>query len=141
MCKGPIAIIECIQEIPCNPCEQACPLKAITVGTPITALPVLAENKCVGCGVCIAQCPGLAIFVVDCSQSGDNATIQIPYEYHPLPEIGEEVEGLDRKGAPVAKAVVEKIVTKAKTPVISLTVLKKYANTVRGIRLTRRSDQ
>ena len=23
--KGPVAICECVQEIPCNPCEAACP--------------------------------------------------------------------------------------------------------------------
>ena len=22
--KGPVAVIECVQEIPCNPCEAAC---------------------------------------------------------------------------------------------------------------------
>ena len=25
--EGPVAIIECVQEIPCNPCEAACHLK------------------------------------------------------------------------------------------------------------------
>ena len=28
--KGPVAIAECVQEIPCNPCEAACPMHAIT---------------------------------------------------------------------------------------------------------------
>ena len=34
--QGPVAIAECVQEIPCNPCEGACPFHAITVGEPIT---------------------------------------------------------------------------------------------------------
>ena len=25
--KGPVAVIECVQEIPCNPCEAACSLE------------------------------------------------------------------------------------------------------------------
>ena len=37
--KGPIAVIECVQEIPCNPCEVACKLGAIKIGEPITNLP------------------------------------------------------------------------------------------------------
>ena len=30
--KRPVACIECV-EIPCNPCEEACPYGAISVGT------------------------------------------------------------------------------------------------------------
>ena len=40
-----VAIIECIEEIPCNPCETACPAGAIRVGTPITNLPALIPEK------------------------------------------------------------------------------------------------
>ena len=63
--KGPVAVIECVQEIPCNPCEGACKFNAITIGEPITNLPKINETNCTGCGVCVAQCPGLAIFIVD----------------------------------------------------------------------------
>ena len=30
--KGRVACVECVQEIPCNPCEGICPFHAITVG-------------------------------------------------------------------------------------------------------------
>lgn len=59
--KGPVAVIECVEEIPCNLCEAACPYGAIEVGEPIINLPTLLEDKCTGCGVCIASCPGLDI--------------------------------------------------------------------------------
>lgn len=58
MKKGPVAVIECVQEIPCNPCENACPFGAIKIGDPITNLPVLDGEKCTGCGTCVAMCPG-----------------------------------------------------------------------------------
>ena len=60
--KGPVAVIECAELIPCNPCEAACPSGAIKIGDSINNLPVLDEDKCTGCGICISSCPGLAIY-------------------------------------------------------------------------------
>ena len=39
--RGPVAVIECTEEIPCNPCETVCKRGAIVVGEPITNLPHL----------------------------------------------------------------------------------------------------
>ena len=39
--KGPVVVIECAENIPCNPCETSCPKGAISVGEPITNLPVV----------------------------------------------------------------------------------------------------
>ena len=58
-------VIECTQNIPCNPCQDACPVGCIKVGSNITSLPVLdGEKKCIGCGMCVASCPGQAIFLI-----------------------------------------------------------------------------
>ena len=54
--KGPVAVTECVQEIPCNPCEGACPFHAITVGEPITNCPHVDEDKCTGCCTCVSAC-------------------------------------------------------------------------------------
>ena len=35
MAQGPVAVAECVQEIPCNPCETACRFHAIKVGDPM----------------------------------------------------------------------------------------------------------
>ena len=143
MAKGPVAVIECVQDIPCNPCEEACPVRAITVGLPITSLPVLDAAKCIGCGVCIARCPGLAIFVVDGSRPGDEGTIQLPYEAWPLPEPGESVHALDRAGRRVGTGTVEKVLSaKAQdhTAVVTVRVSKQLLNTVRAISVEGRAE-
>lgn len=129
------AILECFQEIPCNPCETACPQGAITVGMPLTNLPVLQLEKCSGCGRCIAKCPGLAIFVVD-TTAADCDKVWIPYEYLPLPEKGQAVTALDRRGQPVCSAEVMDVATPAearKTAVIKLQVPRGMGGIVRGM--------
>ncbi len=135
LAQGPVAVIECVQQIPCNPCEKACPFGAITVGEDITALPVIDRAKCKGCGLCISRCPGLAIFVVDAS--GDEATIMLPYEYLPLPAAGNTVDALDRSGKPVGAARILKVNTAASlegTAVVTVAVPRELANTVRNFR-------
>jgi len=107
--RGPIAVIECIEEIPCNPCEGACPFHAIRVGSPITNLPHLDVEKCVGCGRCVAACSGLCIYVKDFTYSETTCTISFPFEYLPLPEVGQEVEMVDRHGNVICKGTVRRV--------------------------------
>ena len=50
--KGIHPIMECSQNIPCNPCQDACPKHCIKIGKDITALPAVDESvECVGCGM------------------------------------------------------------------------------------------
>ncbi len=118
--KGPVAIIECVEEIPCNPCETACSVHhSITIGENITDLPVLNEATCTGCGLCIAACPGLAIHVKDYTFEDTRASILFPYEYLPLPEKGQLVQMTDRFGE-----------TKCKGEILSLNNSKRNNRTV-----------
>ena len=96
--KGPVAVIECFQKIPCNPCTTSCKFNAINMGDDINNLPQVSSEKCVGCGVCLGKCPGLAIMLVDGSKSEDFLHMTIPYEMMPVPEKGQIVKGLDREG-------------------------------------------
>lgn len=139
--KGPVAVIECVQEIPCNPCEAACKFGALTVGEPITNLPRLDENLCTGCGVCIAQCSGLAIFVVDKSYSDTEATVSFPHEYLPLPEKGQQVTAVNRAGEEVCQGRVLRVNNSPKndcTPVITIVIPKEFADEVRGMKRLKR---
>jgi len=135
--KGPVAVIECVQEIPCNPCEAACAFGAIKIGEPITNLPVLAMDKCTGCGVCISKCSGLAIFIVNKSFSDTTATVAFPYEYYPIPKVGEEVSATNRKGEVVCSGKIIKVVNPVSydhTPVVTVEIPKEYADNVRGMK-------
>ena len=134
--KGPVAVIECVQEIPCNPCEAACRFGAIRVGMPITNLPELSEEKCTGCGACIAHCSGLAIFVVDKTYSEKEAAVSFPHEYLPLPAKGDQVDAVNRAGQVMCKGTVVRIVDTVKndcTPVVTIAIPKEYADQVRGM--------
>lgn len=104
--QGPVAVIECLQCIPCNPCKEACPAGAIRIGETITDAPVLDIERCVGCGQCIAACPGLAITVADLSRKDGQAELAFPFEFLPLPAVGDLVDAVDRAGAAVCRAAV-----------------------------------
>ena len=135
--KGPVAVVECVQQIPCNPCESACPLHAIHIGEPITNTPQVDREKCIGCGMCVAACPGLAIFLVDKSYSETEATVSFPFEYDPLPEKGAEIDALSRAGEYVCKGRVIKVMNPKKndhTPVVTIAIPKEHADTVQTMR-------
>ena len=134
--KGMVAVIECEQEIPCNPCELLCPQKAIKVGTPITNLPALDEDVCVGCGACIAGCPGQAIFMVDKTYGEDRALAVIPYEYLPMPEAGDVVKVKNRDGETMGTGVINKVVNNGgtdKTAVLYIETDRSIGEEVRSI--------
>lgn len=135
--RGPIAVIECVQEIPCNPCELACAQGAIVVGKPITNLPRFDPEGCTGCGLCLAQCPGLAIFLVHLHYSDEEALVTFPYEYLPRPREGDRVDAVNRAGEVVCQGRVVKVwAARAfdQTLVVSIAIPKAFAHEVRGIR-------
>ena len=135
--KGPVAVVECYQKIPCNPCESSCRFGAIAIGDDINTIPCRDENLCTGCGVCVAKCPGLSIMIVDGSKSEKTVEFRIPFEFLPLPEAGEKVIGLDRAGQPICEAVVKRVMNPAsfdRTPVVTLEVDREYLYDFRNFR-------
>ena len=134
--KGPVAVFECFQSIPCNPCAMSCPRGAVLPFADINDLPEIDENKCNGCGLCIMKCPGLAVMAVDTTKDDKQAIMKLPYEFSPLPEKGQIITALDRTGEPVGEAEVIQIVQPAnKTTVVVISVDKSLLKTVRNIRV------
>lgn len=129
--KG-VAIAECIQEIPCNPCVDSCPVNAISMKD-INAPPVVDYDRCIACTKCVGICPGLAIFVI--KQTGDNALVTLPYEMIPVPEKLQTVDVLNRKGEKIDTGMVKKIVYQGKTAVVTIEVKKEHIMHARNIKV------
>lgn len=134
LAKGPVVIIECTEDIPCDPCVESCKFEAISKES-LTAPPYVDYDKCNGCALCIDACPGLAIFVVDC-QNEDKALVYIPYEMLPVPQKGDQVDALDRSGKRIGSAEVVKIRKgKRGTAAIGILVEKNLAMEARSIKV------
>ena len=105
-------VMECTQNIPCNPCQDACPKHCIKIGEKITSLPAVDESvDCIGCGMCVASCSGQAIFLLDETYEEGFAAVTLPYEFLPLPKEGEKGYGLGRDGKVVCEAEVVQVKT------------------------------
>lgn len=124
-------VMECTQNIPCNPCQDACPKGCISIGSNITSLPIVVDNsQCINCGMCVASCSGQAIFLVDEDCGDGTATVTIPYEFLPLPEAGTVGAGLGRDGKKVCDATVVSVKSSKaydKTNLLTMRVPKEYA--------------
>ena len=139
--QGVHPVIECTQNIPCNPCQDACRFGCIEVGSIITALPsVSAQGKCVDCGMCVASCPGQAIFLVDDDAGDGKASITLPYEFLPTPVAGMRGFALGRDGSELCEAEVVRVRTSPamdRTALVTMSVPKEFAGKARFFRAGR----
>jgi len=137
--KTGIAVLECFQEIPCNPCVSACRAGAITKET-LTSLPAIDTARCIGCRLCVAACPGQAIFFISENDAAGTAEITFPYEYRPLPTEGSTVTAVDRLGREVCPAVVKKVDALKPYNLTALVTIEVPAAYRDEVRFMRRSD-
>lgn len=56
--------------------------------------------------MCVASCSGQAIFLVEEDCGEGFAKVTLPYEFLPLPQVGEIGKGLSRSGEPICDAEV-----------------------------------
>ncbi|MHA1992328.1 MAG: (2Fe-2S)-binding protein, partial [Candidatus Hodarchaeales archaeon] len=80
--EGIYPVFYCSQEIPCNPCTSVCDQKQIeTIDDLITKLPYFkGDQDCIGCGKCVAVCPGLAVVLLDYRKDKNNPLVTFPLE-------------------------------------------------------------
>jgi Fe-S-cluster-containing hydrogenase component 2 len=130
--RAPFPLIECVENIPCNPCETSCPRGAIKIGENITDVPQIDFDKCNGCSICLLKCPGLAIFIADMREEG-KAKLSIPYEFWPLPEVGSKCKCVDRAGKYVCEGEIVAVreMKKEKTHIVTAQFPEKFINEVR----------
>lgn len=129
--KG-VAISECIQLIPCNPCVDSCPVDAISMKD-INSIPVIDYDLCISCGKCIGVCPGLALFIL--KTTNEKGYVTLPYEMYPSPKKGQDVEVLDRTGKTIGHGRVTKVKKAGKTMIVTVEIDKEKIMDVRNIRV------
>lgn len=130
-----VPFVECVENIPCNPCAHFCPTRCI-VKDSITDIPKVYWDRCNGCLKCVAVCPGLAIFLGKIEK--DYAKLFLPHEMLPIPRKGEKVLALDREGKDVGTAEVFSVTKYPdRTYVVGIILEKKFIWNVRAIRVVR----
>ncbi len=136
--KGIHPVVECTQNIPCNPCQDVCPKQCIKIGEDITALPRVEEFvECTGCGLCVAACPGQAIFLVNSGETPGSAYVTLPYEFLPIPKAGDKGYACDRSGHAVCETevvTVKSISAYDKTNLVTIKVPVELADAARAYR-------
>lgn len=124
-------VMECTQNIPCNPCQDACPKSCISIGENITSLPTVVEGtECINCGMCVASCSGQAVFLINEDCGDGTATVTIPYEFLPLPAEGSKGIALGRNGQKICDASVvsvRNVKAYDKTNLLTMKVPKEFA--------------
>jgi Fe-S-cluster-containing hydrogenase component 2 len=105
--KKKAAIVECLQQIPCNACLDACKSEAVSKAD-INDPPKVDWGKCNSCLQCIRECPGLAMFVLSIKEG--KAQISIPWEMPYVPKKDEVVDVLNRKGEKIGTGKIVRVI-------------------------------
>lgn len=139
--KDVYPVIRCAQEIPCNPCTEACVLQSIKIKEQNMMGRPQFDGDCLGCTRCVSICPGLAITLVDkkYDKTKKTARVIVPWE---MPEgaikIGQTVTTTGMEGEVIGKGKIigmKKSEWQNRRTLVSLEVPFKQANLVAGIQL------
>jgi NADPH-dependent 2,4-dienoyl-CoA reductase/sulfur reductase-like enzyme/Pyruvate/2-oxoacid:ferredoxin oxidoreductase delta subunit/bacterioferritin-associated ferredoxin len=133
-------VIRCVQEIPCDPCIHICPKNMIAMkGDPVFGLPEVTKDECTGCTLCVAECPGLAITLVDLRAEGTEGLVTVPFELLKKDvNEGDEVDAVDLDGNTVCRGRVERVAARVRydrTILVTLRVPADMAIAIAGFRV------
>lgn len=138
--QGVYPVLNCVQEIPCNPCDTICPKGSIKIEGNILNPPKYLGG-CIGCEMCVAICPGLAITLVDFRKGEPIVTLPFEFEEGVI-KVGDEVTLTDRlgnvlgKGHVISFRYVDKVRNiPVKTRLIKVKVPEYIAEKVAGIKI------
>ncbi|MFA6317728.1 MAG: FAD-dependent oxidoreductase [Elusimicrobiota bacterium] len=98
-------VIGCRETIPCNPCAEICPHGRLAMPHQGDILPRADfSGDCMACGKCVANCPGLAISLVDMTErGGGKARVTLPFELPAKLSPGDPVDLMGWKGEELGK--------------------------------------
>ena len=134
-------VIRCAQEIPCNPCTEACVLQSIKIKDDTMMGRPQFSGDCLGCTRCVSICPGLAITLVDkrYDKTKKTSRVVVPWE---MPEgtvkIGQTVTTTGMEGEVIGKGKIvgmKKSKWQNRRTLVSLEVPFKQADLVAGIQI------
>lgn len=100
-----VASIECIEDIPCDLCEKACPESAIKIervskeGKPS----FLIESDCTACGICLPACPSATPVMMHEQEERSFSQLVLPWRGKHEWKPGEFAILLNRRGEPLGQ--------------------------------------
>ncbi|MBM3305932.1 MAG: FAD-binding protein [Candidatus Aminicenantes bacterium] len=112
--KDIFPVVGCLETIPCNPCSVVCPQQALKMPSGDILQRPEFDGDCVGCSKCVANCPGLAITLVDMTRrASGKARVTVPFELPVRFEVGDSVAVVGWKGEPLGQAKVLEILDRS----------------------------
>ena len=108
--KRPLASIECFEEISCQLCQSVCPTSAIQIDRSTkTDQPILNEDLCTACGICLLECPSQAISMIHEEENQSISHLTLAWRGSEAWKVGEYATLVNRKGEPLGSARIESI--------------------------------
>ncbi|OHD24367.1 MAG: hypothetical protein A2V99_14720 [Spirochaetes bacterium RBG_16_67_19] len=130
-------LIDCPERIACDVCAVVCDREVILIRQAVTNRPeVVNEGNCRNCGLCVAHCPGQAIFLMSDTGPDGQCRITLPYELDEAAAWRQDLLAVDNRGNPLGPARLIRVLRSERfnnTCLLEVSVSGSIASQVRGI--------